>query len=53
MRFDTISVFWWGYVRDRGYKDKSSTFEHLKTNIRQIMAEVPPNMYQKVVENYL
>ena len=28
-------------------------FSFLKTNIRQFMAEIPPNMYQKVVENYL
>ena len=43
----------WGYAKDRVYADKPSTLEHLKTNIRQVMAEIPPNMYQKVVENYL
>ena len=26
---------------------------HLKTNIHQMMAVIPPNMYQKVVENHL
>ena len=35
------------------YADKSSTFDHLKTNIRQVMARIPANMCQKVVENYL
>ena len=39
VRFDTI------------YTDKPSTLEHLKTNIRQAKAEIPPNMHQKVVEN--
>ena len=47
-RFDTIRLFLWGYAKDRVYADK-----HLKTNIRQVMAEIPPNMCQKVVENYL
>ena len=40
-------------IRDRPiYADKRSTFEHLKTNIRQVMGEMLPNMRQKVVENY-
>ena len=26
---------------------KSSTHEHLKTNIRQIMAAIPPSMYRR------
>ena len=48
IRFDTIRLFLWFYA-----KHKHSTLEHLKTNIRQVMAEIPPNMCQKVVENYL
>ena len=40
-------------MKDRVYADKSSTLEHLKTKIRQVMAEIPTNMCQKVVENYL
>ena len=45
--------FLWGYVKDRIYADKPSTLEHLKTKIGQVMTEIPPNMCQKVVENYL
>ena len=41
------------YAKNRVYADKLSTLEHLKTNIRHVMAEVPPNMCQKVVENYI
>ena len=33
--------------------DKPPTLEHLKTNTRQIMVEIPPNTCQKVIENYL
>ena len=43
----------WGYAKDRAYVDKPSTREHLKINIRQVMAEIPWNIYQKVVGNYL
>ena len=54
MRFDTIRLFSWGYVKDRVYANKPSSLERLKTNIRQVMAETPPNnMCQKVIENYL
>ena len=52
-RFDTIRLFWWGYAKDRIYADKLSTLEHLKTNTREVMAEVPPNICPKMVENYL
>ena len=51
MRFDTIRLFLWGYAKYRVYADKHATFELLKTNICQIMAEIPPNMCKKVLEN--
>ena len=44
----TIRFFLWGYAEDRFYADKPLTFEHLKTNLPQVMAEIPPNMCQKV-----
>ena len=47
-----INFFLWGYAKDRVYADKLSTLEHLKTNIRQIIAEISPNMCQEVDENY-
>ena len=37
-------------MKDGAYADKHSTPKHLKANIRQVMAEIPPNMYQKVIE---
>ena len=44
-----LDVFLWGYAKDRVYADKPSTLEYLKTNIRQVMAEISPNMYQKFI----
>ena len=43
----------WGYLKDRVYVDKHSTFERLETNIRPVMAEIPTNMCQKMIENNL
>ena len=54
MRFDTIILlFLWSYAKVSVYADKPSTLEHLKTNICQVIAAIPPNMCQKVVQNYL
>ena len=33
-----------GYANDRAYADKPSTLEHLKTNIGQVLSEIPHNM---------
>ena len=44
IRFDTIRLFLWFYMKDRVYADKPSTLEHFKTNIRQVMDEIRPNM---------
>ena len=43
MLFDTIRLFC----------EVMQNLKHLKTNIRQIMVEIPPNMCQKVIENNL
>ena len=43
----------WSYAKGHVYADKPLALKHLKTDIRQVTAEIPPNMYQKLVENYL
>ena len=45
--------FLWGYAKDCVYADKPSTLKHVKTNVRHVMSEMPPNMLQKAIENYL
>ena len=45
--------FFVGYAKDGVYTDKRSILDYLKTNIRQVMVEISPNMCQKVVANYL
>ena len=53
MQFDTIRLFLWGYAKVRAYAEKPLILVHLKHNIRQVMAEIQPNICQKVVENYI
>ena len=48
-----LHFFLWGYAKDHVYADKPLTLEHLKANVRQVIAELSPNMCQKVIENYL
>ena len=48
-----LTQVFWGYAKDPVYVNKPSTLEYLKTNSRQVMAEMPSNICQKVVENYL
>lgn len=48
-----LDFFLWGYVKSRVYANKPETLEHLKNNIRQVIAEIPPEMYDKVIENYV
>ena len=49
MRFDTITLFLWGYAKDCVYADKPPIFEHLKIKIRQIMAEIPSKLGREVL----
>ena len=46
----TTLNFFVGLCKDLVNADKPSNIKHLKTNIRQVMAEILPNMCQKVVE---
>lgn len=39
------SPFLWAYAKDRTYGEEHLIIEYLKTNIRQVMAELPANMY--------
>ncbi|EFN60297.1 hypothetical protein EAG_00276, partial [Camponotus floridanus] len=48
-----LDFFLWGYAKDRVYADNPLTLEHLKNNIHEVMAEIPAEMCQKVIENYL
>ncbi|GFS88971.1 protein kinase domain-containing protein [Trichonephila clavipes] len=46
-----LDYFLWGYVKSLVYADKPQTPEHLEDNIRRVIADIRPQMLEKVIEN--
>ncbi|GFX94146.1 uncharacterized protein TNCV_4291912 [Trichonephila clavipes] len=47
-----LDYFMWGYVKLLVYADKPQTLDHLEDNIRRVIADIRPQMLQKVIENW-
>ncbi|GFW13800.1 uncharacterized protein TNCV_1670161 [Trichonephila clavipes] len=47
-----LDYFLWGYVKSLVYTDKPQTLDHLKDNIRRVIADKRPQMLGKVIENW-
>ncbi|GFX10678.1 putative transposable element [Trichonephila clavipes] len=47
-----LDYFLWGYVKPLVYADKSQTLDHLEDNIRRVIADIRPQMLEKVIENW-
>ncbi|GFV84092.1 uncharacterized protein TNCV_3037541 [Trichonephila clavipes] len=47
-----IDYFLWGYVKSLVYADKPQTLDHLEENIRRVIADIRPQMLEKVIENW-
>ncbi|GFU81790.1 transposable element Tcb1 transposase [Trichonephila clavipes] len=47
-----LDYFLWGYVKSLVYADKPQTLDHLEDNIRSVMADIRPQMLEKVIENW-
>ncbi|GFX74207.1 putative transposable element [Trichonephila clavipes] len=41
-----------GYVKSLVYADKPQTLDHLKDNILRVIADIRPQMLEKVIENW-
>ncbi|GFV17046.1 hypothetical protein TNCV_655991 [Trichonephila clavipes] len=41
-----------GYVKSLVYADKPQTLDHLEDNIRRVIADVRPQILEKVIENW-
>ncbi|GFW12212.1 putative transposable element [Trichonephila clavipes] len=48
----TLNYFLWGYVKSLVYADKPPTLDHLEDNIRRVIADIRPQMLEKVIENW-
>ncbi|GFW23928.1 putative LOC100569746 [Trichonephila clavipes] len=47
-----LDYFLWGYVKALVYADKPQTLDHLEDNIRRVIADIRPQMLEKVIENW-
>ncbi|GFV46140.1 uncharacterized protein TNCV_1256961 [Trichonephila clavipes] len=46
-----LDYFLWGYVKSLVHADKPQTLDHLEDNIRHVIADIRPQMLEKVIEN--
>ncbi|GFV34175.1 uncharacterized protein TNCV_3483851 [Trichonephila clavipes] len=51
-RFIERHTILWGYVKSLVYSDKPQTLDHLEDNIRRVIADIRPQMLEKVIENW-
>ncbi|GFV70745.1 hypothetical protein TNCV_2023091 [Trichonephila clavipes] len=47
-----LDYFLWGYVKSLVYADKPQRLDHLEDNIRRAIADIRPQMLEKVIENW-
>ncbi|GFV84193.1 putative DD41D transposase [Trichonephila clavipes] len=47
-----LDYFLWGYVKSLVYADKPQTLDHLEDNIRRVIADIRPQVLEKVIENW-
>ncbi|GFX40860.1 uncharacterized protein TNCV_3760811 [Trichonephila clavipes] len=47
-----LDYFLWGYVNSLVYAHNSQTLDHLEDNIRRVIADIRPQMLEKVIENW-
>ncbi|GFT09701.1 transposable element Tc3 transposase [Trichonephila clavipes] len=47
-----LDYFLWGYVKSLVCADKPQTLDHLEDNIRRVIADIWPQMLEKVIENW-
>ncbi|GFW28940.1 putative transposable element [Trichonephila clavipes] len=47
-----LDYFLWGYVKSLAYADKPQTLDHLEDTIRSVIADIRPQMLEKVIENW-
>ncbi|GFX37124.1 hypothetical protein TNCV_4796921 [Trichonephila clavipes] len=47
-----LDYFLWGYVKSLVHADKTQTLDHSEDNIRRVIADIRPQMLEKVIENW-
>ncbi|GFV55218.1 transposable element Tc3 transposase [Trichonephila clavipes] len=47
-----LDYFLWGYVKSLVYVDKPQMLDHLEDNVRRVIANIQPQMLEKVIESW-
>ncbi|GFW96110.1 putative DD41D transposase [Trichonephila clavipes] len=47
-----LDYFLWGYVKSLVYADKPQTLDYLEDTIRRVIADIRPQMLEKVIEKF-
>ncbi|GFW88145.1 DUF4817 domain-containing protein [Trichonephila clavipes] len=47
-----LDYFLWSYVKSLVYADEPQTLDHFEDNIRRVIADIRPQMLEKVIENW-
>ncbi|GFV15212.1 putative transposable element [Trichonephila clavipes] len=47
-----LDYFLWGYVKSLVYADKPQTLDHLEDNVHCVIADIRPQMLEKVIQNW-
>ncbi|GFX47016.1 transposable element Tc3 transposase [Trichonephila clavipes] len=47
-----LDYFLWSYVKSLVYVDEPQTLDYLEDNIRRVIADIRPQMLEKVIENW-
>ncbi|GFU23491.1 DUF4817 domain-containing protein [Trichonephila clavipes] len=47
-----LDYFLWSYVKSLVYANTPQTLDHLEDNIRRVIADIRPQMLEKVIENW-
>ena len=53
MPFNTLRLFLWAYVKSLCYANKAQTISALQDNIEHVIAEIQPDLCERVIENWL
>lgn len=48
-----MDYFLWGYLKDKVYENKPQTIERLKEEIQRVIAEITPQVCEKVIQNFM
>ncbi|GFX90094.1 putative LOC100569746 [Trichonephila clavipes] len=47
-----LDYFLWGYVKSLVYADRPQKLDHVEDNIRRVIADIRPQMLEKVIEHW-